>query len=888
MIREDLHLEIPPRSGEIQPVIQKTRLAPTLCLLVALCAASAAAGCRSTPKPEGEAPAGGAAGGAPSGEQGQAQGGAGLSQDAEHASLAQQRRTFLVQQHLATGRQLLKDLRLDDAVKEADAALELEPDSLEAKNLRSEALAMKGQSVAQQKTLAEEMTERQALRVQQMRAETQDSIRKAKLMIARSDYTGAIAELEIANNLVQYAPFSIDWQGLDVEAKTLLESAKATRAAADAASEEQKQRKAYEALQAEEQTARDRKAALVASTIDRAISAFRAGEYEDAEAIAKQALDKDPHNAQAIEIRDAAFRAGRTKVREDYVDRKNEQFRRWQETIKEMQIPYVGVITEPDADQWNQISAMRAKRRGLDLSQKVPESEKALREQLHTTTLQMPEVKDQESLTKVMDIVKTITGLPIVVDPAAEAAATTGGVVFNFNFENKLTAEQALNLITKMVGDAVTWTVRHDVVLVTTKEKARGKPIIVNHDVQDIVFGLTDFLGPRIDQLRLLDKMQDEDGGGPFGAVLEKKKMIEPADLATLIQENVAVGTWQDEGVSIDVHEGYILINHVPEVQEQVRQFLEDLRRFGSSLVTIESKFMTVGSNWIQEIGVDFRGLDNQNVNDVTNGLEDMASRGLDNGGTGTSGSNASGHPSAGIFYDDGADGDFRATTQNFFASPLGSTLSTIGGLTFQITSLEKLNLSAILRAVEKSATFELVNDQVLSVHNTQRAYVQVINQRAYIQDFDVEVAQFQAVADPQVNVLHEGVVLDVRPTIHTDRRTLTLEIQPTVAKVVALRDFSSTLGGNTSPVTFQLPELQVQSVFTTATIPDGGSLLLGGLSNVRNIERRAEVPWFAKIPIIGFFFKQEGYDDENKSLLILIRARITDVRDELRKLERQ
>jgi hypothetical protein len=33
--------------------------------------------------------------------------------------------------------------------------------------------------------------------------------------------------------------------------------------------------------------------------------------------------------------------------------------------------------------------------------------------------------------------------------------------------------------------------------------------------------------------------------------------------------------------------------------------------------------------------------------------------------------------------------------------------------------------------------------------------------QFAYVQDFDVEVAQFQAVADPQVNVLIEGSVLD-------------------------------------------------------------------------------------------------------------------------------
>ena len=196
--------------------------------------------------------------------------------------------------------------------------------------------------------------------------------------------------------------------------------------------------------------------------------------------------------------------------------------------------------------------------------------------------------------------------------------------------------------------------------------------------------------------------------------------------------------------------------------------------------------------------------------------------------------------------------------------------------------------MSAILRAVEKSQEFQLINDQMLSVHNTQRAYVSVVNQQAYIQDFDVEVAQFQAVADPQINILTEGVVLDVRPTIHHDRKYLTLEIQPTVAKVVNLRNFSSTLGGNTSPVEFQLPELEVQSVFTTAVIPDGASILLGGLSNIRNIERRAEVPWLGKIPIVGWLFRNEGYNEENKSLMILIRAHITDVNDELKRLERK
>ena len=143
--------------------------------------------------------------------------------------------------------------------------------------------------------------------------------------------------------------------------------------------------------------------------------------------------------------------------------------------------------------------------------------------------------------------------------------------MFDFSLANPLTVEQALNIIVEQAGEEVTWTVRHDAVLITTKEKARGRPVIYNHDVQDLIFGLTDFLGPRIDRLRLLDELEDEDGGGPFGGIGEKPQLIEISALSTLIQENVAVGTWEDEGVSIDEGEGYILVVHTPEVQEPVR-----------------------------------------------------------------------------------------------------------------------------------------------------------------------------------------------------------------------------------------------------------------------------------------------------------------------------
>ena len=43
------------------------------------------------------------------------------------------------------------------------------------------------------------------------------------------------------------------------------------------------------------------------------------------------------------------------------------------------------------------------------------------------------------------------------------------------------------------------------------------------------------------------------------------------------------------------------------------------------------------------------------------------------------------------------------------------------------------------------------------------RNHIFVGKQVAYVQDFDVEVAQFASVADPQINTLIEGAVLDVR-----------------------------------------------------------------------------------------------------------------------------
>lgn len=810
-----------------------------------------------------------------------------LGQDASQLTLKEQKAQVLFETAIARAEEFKGSLELEKALDQADAALAIRPDDVNARRLRAEIGALLNRPEDSRVIQGAAGADLMRVKLDQIKLGVKQDLNDAKLALARGDYSSAIGDLSIARTNIEVNGFDIQWDGVDEEVRTLLNQAKADRAAAETAARDEKRRMAFDALSEVASAEATRQNAIVNNLLVEATSAFEFGDYRLAEDLSRKVQRRDPGNEKADEIRTAAFRAGRQQVQEDYLETKNEQFKLWREDLERQLVPYTDIITLADREEWAENTAKR-KGRLFSASGTVSPIEAELREKVSKQTFLLPKIEEEESLSTVIDYVRNFTDLPFITDPAAETyVIEESGASFNFDFENPLTVEQALNRIVAVAGGEdkeITWTVRFDAIYVTTKEKALGQPVTRVHDVKDLIFALTDFIGPRINRIRLLDELEDEDGGGPYGTVSpESRVLIEIEDLANLIRDTIAPSSWDREGVQIDPGEGNLIIRQTAEIQEEIQAFLEDLRQFNSALVLIESKFLSVTDNFIQEIGNDFRGLDNRVLEDVTNGLEDMASLGLDNGGSGTNGTNAAGAPSGGFFFDDGLDGAFGATTQNVFETGLGSALSTIGGLSFQLTFLDDAEVSSILRAVEKSEQSQVVQSQMLSVHDSQRAYVTVINQRAYIQDFDVEVAQFQAVADPTVNVLSEGIVLDVRPTILDNRKWLRLEIQPTVARIVSLRSFSTTLGGNTAPVEFQLPELEVQSVNTSAFLPDGGSLLLGGLSRIRNIERRAEVPWIGRIPLLGFLFKSEGYNDERESLMIVVKATITDGREQVR-----
>ena len=63
--------------------------------------------------------------------------------------------------------------------------------------------------------------------------------------------------------------------------------------------------------------------------------------------------------------------------------------------------------------------------------------------------------------------------------------------------------------------------------------------------------------------------------------------------------------------------------------------------------------------------------------------------------------------------------------------------------------------------------------------------------------------------------------------------------------------------------------------VYTQGSIPDGGTVLLGGLKQVGEVEIEAGVPILSKVPVMNRFFTNRSTVKDTRTLLILMKAKI-------------
>jgi len=78
---------------------------------------------------------------------------------------------------------------------------------------------------------------------------------------------------------------------------------------------------------------------------------------------------------------------------------------------------------------------------------------------------------------------------------------------------------------------------------------------------------------------------------------------------------------------------------------------------------------------------------------------------------------------------------------------------------------------------------------------------------------------------------------------------------------------------GNTSATT--APIINVRSADTVVVVPDGETVVIGGLMQTLKVKTEQKVPILGDIPLLGLLFKHKVTGDEKKELLIFLTPHI-------------
>jgi type II secretory pathway component GspD/PulD (secretin) len=710
-------------------------------------------------------------------------------------------------------------------------------------------------------------------------AQVNDAYVRATQAYNIGEYADAKEQLEKAELLIEYDPYDTDFGSLKGNVRDLSNEVARRLEATAAESEAADYDEIYRRLREQEQNEQQERIELLKSYMTRGAEAFERQDFDASEDFASRALEIAPGFRKAKDLLDFSQQARHAAWRQAYYSKRREEIQAWKVSMRSAQIPWDQLLQFPERAVWDRLTGVRSKTSATADAGQDSAAVLAIKNRLASETVSF-EFADM-TLTEAVQAIRDTRSLNILISKTAmeeKGEEPVDLTVNELNFGDFLT--------TMLEPLELSYIYKYDMVYVVGKTEASGKVYPEVYEVRDLTVQLPNFQAP---ELTLSPGPAGEEAASRiFGTEGDPIRDTEPELLVDLVRDNVAPASWEIEDRDISLSSGQLVVVSTADVHKEIEKFLEDLRQFTKVIVHVETRFIQIRDGFLNEIGVDIRDGGGTspgqvaNLDDVVNGPEDNASAGLGNGGTGQ----AAQSPGAGAFFQKNNELDFRARTENIFNRALGTALSSTGGASIGFQFLDDIELNVLFRAVEKSSFANVLRAPRLAVYNTQRANLTLVNQVTYVKDYDVEVAQTAYIADPIVDIVQDGLVLDVRPTVSHDRRYVTLELRPTVAVLGRpIRTFVTPLAGLTTTVTIELPELQYRSAETTVKVPDGGSVVIGGLKSISTVDRRSETPILSQIPILNFFFSRKGRSDEISDLIIVLRVDILDLDERERKL---
>ena len=365
-------------------------------------------------------------------------------------------------------------------------------------------------------------------------------------------------------------------------------------------------------------------------------------------------------------------------------------------------------------------------------------------------------------------------------------------------------------------------------------------------------------------------------------------------ELIGLIESTISPDQWQTAGGTSSMREFRqnlsLVVTAPQETHEAIANLLKSLRALQNLQVTIEVRFIQLSDTFFERIGLDF----DFNIRDKLNKV--------------TPPSRVQGSPKVAVGLSSGvgplgpsftSDLDFQVRN-NFGVTPaFGSPDAGDAGTQVGLAILSDLELFFFLQAVQGNSRTNVLNAPKVTMFDGQTASINDTAQRPFVVSFDPVVGDFAVAQRPVIVVLNEGTQMNVQSVVSQDKRFVRLTLVPQFTRIESAdRQFTfqgkrSTATGTSilnpngnqnstnsnsdiiEGTTVQQPTLGTTSVQTSVSVPDGGTILLGGIKRLREGRTERGTPILSKIPYLNRLFKNNAIGRETNTLMMTVTPRI-------------
>ena len=215
-------------------------------------------------------------------------------------------------------------------------------------------------------------------------------------------------------------------------------------------------------------------------------------------------------------------------------------------------------------------------------------------------------------------------------------------------------------------------------------------------------------------------------------------------------------------------------------------------------------------------------------------------------------------------------------------------------GGTFGIAFLSDVEMYFFLTAAQGDTRANVLQAPKVTTFNGASATIVNAQLQWYVAALTPIVGPGSVAFVPTPAPLPNGVILTVTPVVSADRRYVRLTISPIFNAIVGFTTINvpaavggSGLGGGAATInaTLQLPQTNTTTVSTTVTVPDGGTVLLGGVKQLNEQRLEYGVPVLSKIPWLDRLFRNVGIGRVSTSLMLMVTPRIIILEEEEEKL---